>query len=166
VISSALLAEAVQSPEWNADVYGAFSSVSRLAASIQKQANVIRVAYGVRKANKSLQSLFDKLEAIFNGEAPPTTAERPTPQRLRDAADELSRTSRTIATLHETLRRVGLTNNSLTAGALVKFHSYIEQLEDVADLMELAAEESKLPGIFERAARERDRGEIFDLEKV
>ncbi len=93
-------------------------------------------------------------------------AEVPTPQRLLDTSDKLMKMSRDLGYIYELLRRVGLTNNSLTAGNLVKMCSYRGRIEDLADWFETASQSDEINAIFARAAGERQRGEIFDLESV
>lgn len=158
---------ALDSPEWNADFYGALSSISRLAAAVKSKVNVLRVAYSLNSLNRSLKSLFVKADAAMDGKlAPELMGEVPTPQRLLDASDKLMKASRDIAYLYELLRRVGLTNNSLTAGNLKRVWAYRERIEDLADWFELTAQSDEVNAIFDRASREKERGEIFDLERV
>jgi hypothetical protein len=159
--------QALDSPEWNADFYGALSSISRLAAAVKNKANVLRVAYNISNLNRSLKTLFDRADAAMNGRLDRRTfGEIPTPRRLMDAAEKLMKAARDLAYLYELLRRVGLTNNSLTAGNLRRVWAYREQLEDLADWFELMAQSDEVKAIFERASREKERGEIFDLERV
>jgi hypothetical protein len=165
--NSIALIRAMDSPEWNADVYGALSSLSRLAAAVRNRGTVIRLAYSLHTANRSLRSLFEKVEAAMSGSLKPDPgAEVPTPRRLLDSADKLLKLSRDIDYMYELLRRVGLTNNSLTAGNLARFQSYRAQIEDLADWFELMAQSDEVKAIFERGLRERERGEIFDLERA
>ena len=165
--TSITVIQALDSPEWNADVYGALSSLSRLAAVVKNKANVIGLAYSLYGANRAMKSLFEKVDAAMRGELKPQYGvEVPAPQRLLDTADKLMTLSRDIGYLHEVLRRVGLTNYSLTAGNLAKFQSYRGQIEDLADWFELAAQSDEVKAIFERSLGERQRGEIFDLEPV
>ncbi len=165
--NSIILIQAMDSPEWNADVYGALSSLSRLAAAVRNRGTVIRLAYSLHTANRSLGSLFEKVEAAMSGrlKADPE-AEVPTPQRLLDSADKLMKLSRDIAYIYELLRRVGLLNNSLIAGSLAKFASYRGQIEDLADWFGLMAQSDEVKAIFERALVEREQGEILDLERA
>ncbi|MGB2677447.1 MAG: hypothetical protein WAN12_10240 [Candidatus Acidiferrum sp.] len=165
--NSIAVIRALDSPEWNADVYGALSSLSRLAAAVKNRGTVIRLAYSLYSANRALKSLFEKVDAAMSGglKSEPG-AEVPTPQRLLDSADKLMKLSRDIDYIYELLRRVGLTNNSLTAGNLTKIRSYRGQIEDLADWFELMAQSDEVKAIFERASGERGRGEIFDLEPV
>jgi hypothetical protein len=83
-----------------------------------------------------------------------------------DTSDKLLKLSRDIDYVYESLRRVGLTNNSLTAGNLAKFRGYREQVEDLADWFELSAQSDEVKAIFDRTSAERARGEIFDLERI
>lgn len=165
--ASIAVLKALDSPEWNADVYGALSSVSRVAAAVRNQANVIRLAYSLHSANRAFKTLFEKTDAAMNETLKPEPgAEIPTPQKLLDAADNLMRLSRGIEYVYESLRRVGLTNNSLTAGNLAKFRGYRQQIDDLADWFELIAQSDEVKAIFDRASAERERGEIFDLERI
>jgi hypothetical protein len=165
--ASVAVIQALDSPEWNADVYGALSSLSRLSAAVSNKATVIHLAYNLYGANRTLRSLFEKVDAAMNGglRSDPG-AETPTPQKLLDMSDKLLKLTRDIDYVYESLRRVGLTNNSLTAGNLAKFRAYREQIEDLADWFELSAQSDEVKAIFDRASAERARGEIFDLERI
>jgi hypothetical protein len=159
--------QALDSPEWNADVYGALSSLSRLASALRNKANVLHLAFSLYKLNGALKSLFATVGLAMSGElklAP--GAEVPTPQRLRDSSDKLMKLSRDLEYIYQLLRRVGLTNNSLVGGNLAKLRGYESSIEDLADWFDLMAQSDEVKIIFERASRERDRGEIFDLEHV
>ena len=158
------IVQALDSPEWNADMYGALGSLYRVVAV---KANVLRLAYVLHSLNRTLKSLFDKVDAAMRGElkAEPG-ADVPAPQKLLDSADKLMKLSRDLEYQYELLRRVGLTNNSLTAGSLAKIRAYRGQIEDLADWFELMAQSDAVRMIFERSAGERERGEIFDLEPV
>lgn len=165
--NSIAVIQALDSPEWNADVYGALSSLSRLAAAVKNRGTVIRLAYSLHIVNRSLKSLFEKVEAAMSGRLKSDpSAEVPTPQRLLDSADKLMKLSRDLDYVYELLRRVGLTNNSLTAGNLTNIRSHRGQIEDLADWFELMAQSDEVKAIFERALGERKRGEIFDLERA
>ncbi len=160
--------QALDSPEWNADVYGALSSLSRVAAAVRNKANVIRFAYSLHSANRAFKTLFEKTDAAMNDTTPKPVpdAEIPTPQKLLDTADNLMKLSRSIDYVYESLRRVGLTNNSLTAGSLSKFRGYRQPIEDLADWFEVMAQSDEVKAIFDRASAERERGELFDLERI
>lgn len=159
--------QTLNSPEWNADFYGALSSLSRVAAAVKNKATVIRVAYALYGGNRALRSVFQKVDAAMEGTVKPLPdAEIPTPQRLLDTADKLMKVSRDIEYVYESLRRAGLTNNSLTAGSLAVLHAYRDRVEDLADWFDLTAQSDAVRAIFERATAERERGEIVDLEPV
>ena len=165
--ASILVIKALDSPEWNADVYGALSSLSRLAAAMQSKANVIKLAFILRRMNRNISSLFETVKAAEEGRLKPdANAEVPTPQRLMDSSDKLMKMSRYIEYLYELLRRVGLTNNSLTAGNLKSIKCYSERIVDLADWFEAMAQSKEIEAIYERATGERERGEIFDLERI
>jgi hypothetical protein len=165
--ASIAVIQALDSPEWNADVYGALSSVSRVAAAVRNKANVIKLAYNLRSANRVFESIVEKTDAAMKGTLKPEPSDEvPTPQKLLDTSDNLMKMSRTIDYVYESLRRVGLTNNSLTAGPLDKFRSYRQPMEDLADWLEVMAQSDEVKAIFDRASAERERGEIFDLERI
>jgi len=125
------------------------------------------MAYSLYGANRTLKSLFEKVDGAMTGKLKPEpNAEVPTPQKLLDMSDKLMKLSRDIDYVYESLKRVGLTNNSLTAGNLAKFRAYREKIEDLADWFELSARSDDVKAIFERASAERARGEIFDLERI
>lgn len=153
--------------EWNAELHGALSVVSRLALSVKKRANVIHVAAFLRTTNRKLRLLFDTIDAAVEGKiAPDPNAEPLTPQKIHQVASEVEQLAHVIDYVYESLRRVGLTNNSLTAGQLRAFHGYHEPLLDLADWIELAAQSEQVEAIFKRAAEERERGEVADLQRV
>lgn len=165
--ASVAVIQALDSPEWNANVYGALSSLSRLSAAVGNKANVIRIAYSLRNTDRSFKSLFQIADAAMDGRLQAElAAQTPSPQRLLDTSDKLMKLSRDIDYVYELLRRVGLTNNSLTAGNLAKFRAYRERIEDLADWFELAAQSNEVKAIFDRASAERARGEVFDLERI
>jgi len=80
--------------------------------------------------------------------------------------DNLDHVTRMIDYLSEMMRRAGLANNSLTAGSLLKFQGYSEPLKDLVDWLDALAKREQLDAIFERAKRERERGEVVDLAQI
>lgn len=153
--------------EWDAELHGALSLASRLALSVKHRANVLRLAMFIRTTNRKLHSLFDTANAAMEGKIPPDpNAEPLTPQKIHKIASEVEQLARVIDYVYESLRRVGLTNNSLTAGQLRVFRGYQEPLLDLADWIELAAQSEQVEAIFNRATEERERGEMADLQRV
>lgn len=153
--------------DWDAEVYGALWAASRVAASIKHRANVLRIAYRLRELNRTLTSFFDTVHATMEGKKPADPDAPPlTPERLRSTADNLEHLNRIIEYVYETMRRVGLTNNSLTAGSLRSIHKHGEELLDLAEWFELTATPEQAKFLFDRAEHESKQGEVYDLSQV
>lgn len=164
---SSVAIQGLNSFEWNAEFHGAFSLISRLAAVARDRANVLRLAKSLRGANKTLRTMFAKTYAAMEGKIPPDPeAQDLTPQQVRELADQVERMANMIGYTYESLRRAGLTNNSLTAGALKTFYEYREPLLDLAEWLELNTHPAEVEAIFARSQRERESGEITDLQQV
>jgi hypothetical protein len=153
--------------DWDAQVYGALSVASRVAATVKNRANVLRIAYHLHGLNKTLTNFFETVHATMEGKKPVDPSAKPvTPERLRSIADNLEHLHRIIEYVYESLRRAGLTNNSLTAGSLQSIRKYGEELLSLADWFELMSEPQQVKAIFDRAEQESERGEIHDLNQV
>lgn len=145
--------------EWDAQLYGALSLGSRVSLAIRSRANRLLLAYHLRFFDKSLNTFFGKVNDALEGRIPPDpNAEPVTSERLKDAADNLEHLSRIIDNVHESLRRAGLTNDSLTAGYLRSIYKHREQLLDLSDWCELAAQPEQVDEIFKGAQQEKERG--------
>ncbi|MFY9802149.1 MAG: hypothetical protein WA211_03460 [Candidatus Acidiferrales bacterium] len=165
--TEAAVIQSFESYEWNAEVYGALSAFSRLAVSVQKKANVLALAYAFHKANRQLQSLFDKVHGAMEGKVPVRPNDEPvTEGRLRDTTENLMHMYRTIDYVFEASRRAGLLNNSLSSSALQKMQTHSEELLSLVDWLELAMQKDEVQAIFARAHREKQSGELFDIEQV
>lgn len=157
---------------WDAEVYGALSDASRLAAAVKDRANSVRIAFGLRKVNAQLNDLFRNIQrdvdAAETGKASNKAGsdETITSQRLHEAAADVDHLARMLDSLHENARRARLTNNSLMAGSLRGIFKHIDQLHDLADWFETAAQMDEVNAIFARAKEEKERGETYDLSQV
>jgi hypothetical protein len=153
--------------DWDAQVYGVLSVASHLAATVKNRASVLRIAYLLHGLNKKLTHFSETVHGIMEGRVPVDPNTKPaTPEQLRSTADNLEHLHRTIEYVYESLRRVGLTNNSLTAGSLQSMRKHGEELVNFADWFELLSEPQQFNEIFARAEREREHGEIYDLDQV
>lgn len=153
--------------DWDAHVYGVLSSASRLAVNVSNQANVIRIAYRLHKVDSELTRFFGKVDAAMQGKShADPKAEPPTPESLRATADNLEHLYRTLDYVYESLRRVGLTNNSLTAAYLRNIHRHGESILDLADWFEVTAQADQVESIFDRAKQQKERGELVNLAEV
>jgi len=161
------IANAFGTYDWDAQVYEALSVASRVAASVKNRANVLRLAYRLYVLSNSLNVFLDTVHATMEGRKPvDPNAEPLTPERLKSTADNLIHLHRTIEYIYEGLRRVGLTNNSLTAGSLRSINKNGPELLDLADWLELLASPKEFEAIFERAEHERESGELYDIDQV
>jgi hypothetical protein len=159
--------QSFESYEWNAQLYGALSAFSRLAANVKNKANVLGLAYSMHKANNELHALFEKVHAALEGKIPPDpNAEPPTEKRMREAADNLLHLYRTIEYFYESMRRVGLLNNSLSSIPLRTMKAHSEEILDLVDWIDLTVQDEEVKAIFDRAYKERTIGNLFELEQV
>jgi hypothetical protein len=164
---AAILIQGIETYEWNAEMYGALASVSNIASAVKRKANVIRIAYSLNKINKQLGSMFERVDGVIEGRIPCDPAAEPvTEQRAHEMANDLTRLHYSIEYLYEQLRRAGLTNNSVTAALLGRLRKHGEPILDLADWIEASIDTKEASAIFERAAHEREHGELFSLEQV
>jgi hypothetical protein len=165
--SAAAVIQTFQSDEWNADVYGAFSVVSNIAAHVKNRANTLQLTYSLYKMNGQLQSLFDKVDAVVEGKVKIELSDEPvTEERAREMVSDMTRMYRSLEGLYETLRREGLRNNSLTERQVHRLREHCEKMLDLADWFETSLHTEEVNAIFARASEEREHGDIYDLEQV
>jgi hypothetical protein len=168
--AAATLVQVLGSSQASAEVYSAVADVSTLAkvaAAAKNKAQVIRLAMKLRSTNRSIQSLLDLVRDVESGKRSLATEVEPvSPQQLQNIVDNLDHVTRMIDYLYEMTRRVGLTNNSLTAAGLRTFHGYGEPLKDLVDWLDALSKPEQLNEVFERAKREREQGEVVNLAKV
>jgi hypothetical protein len=153
--------------QWNARVYNTLALASRLAAAVKDHGNVVRIAYDLHSANKSLSDFMNIVNEAMEGKrkADPN-AEPVTPQMLRSSADNLEQLYRTLDYVVSASRRARLTNYSLTAGSLRGIERHLEAFANLADWFDLAAQPEAVDKIFEKAKQERDHGALTDLANV
>jgi hypothetical protein len=164
---AAILIQGLETYEWNADIYGALNSVSKIASVVKKRANVVRIAYLINKTNRDLDAIFAKMHGVIEGKIKLDPNPEPvTEQRAREIVTDLTRLHASIEGLYERLGRAGLSNNSLTAGQLRKLRVHGEHFLDLADWIEASRQTGEISAIFERAARERESGQAYNLEQV
>jgi hypothetical protein len=148
------------------EFYGVLSLASGLASNVKSRTNVLRLAYGFYGMNRKLATFVSEVQDILTGKVVPPAAQPPTPATLHDAVSYLEYLYRVIDTVYESSRRVGLTNNSLTAGSLRSIRKHAEDLLDVANWIEVASDSKSVNAVFERASYEKASGEIYDLHQV
>lgn len=144
------------------------SSVSSLAAAAKNKANVLRIASSFYSMNRSLTKFLDESHAVMSGKkavsSPPQ--EPPTPETMRTTADNLEHVYRTIQYIAELSKRARITNYSLIAGSLNSLVRRAEELADFADWLETVADPKEFKNAFDRANREKEMGEVYDLSQV
>jgi hypothetical protein len=150
---------------WNADVYGAMALASQLSALVKNRALTIRLAYYFWRLNSILGDFFVDVRKAIKAGAPKDQA-LATPERVLEMAQDLRKVHRTIEHIYGCAKRAGLTNNSLTAGALKSVCNYNEDVLELAELLELSLKPELVESIYDRARAERERGEVFDLSEV
>ena len=150
--------------QWNAEVYDILALASRLSSLVKDRSRTYRIAYRLFDLNSKLNEMFKELYARMEGRKRDEIVL--TPEKVQEAIDTLQRLHRLLDALFEAGRLSRLTNNSLTAGLLNSIHVYSDELLELAQIIELARNESHLNAIFERASRERELGDVFDVSQV
>jgi hypothetical protein len=152
---------------WNARVYDTLALASRLAAAVKNRSNVVRIAYSLHDLNKTVDKFIGTVNSAMNGELEPDpNAEAVTPETLRSNADNFENLYRTLDYIVEGSRRVGLTNNSLTAASVRGLQKNLEAIGNLADWFDLASQPEAINQIFEMAQHEKERGDLIDLARV
>jgi hypothetical protein len=162
--NAAAVLTSLGSSDLDVQVYDTVSTAAALAKAASDRAKVFGIAYNLFKANRSFHSLFELVDGILSGTRPvEPDAEPMTPQKVLEMIDNLAHIGRMVDYFHESMRRAGLTNNSLTAESIRKLQANNERLKDLIDWLDACAKPDELESVFNRAKQERDRGELFDL---
>jgi hypothetical protein len=168
--AAATIVQGLVSAEASVEIYDAVASVStvgKLAAAARNKLHVTRIAMSLRRANRSLKSLLDLVDDVQSGKRLMKEASEPVSlQQIQNTIENLDHICRTIDFLYESMRRVGLTNNSLVAGALNSFKAYSEPLKDLVDWLDVLSKPEYFKSVFDRAKLERERGELVDLAEI
>jgi len=161
-----LVLSAIQ-PDVRLNALDSLAEISALAAAVKRRANVISLAWNLRKADKTIRDLLERVYGIMEGKIQVEPASEPvTPQQIEGMVDNLDMIARMIDTTHESMRRVGLTNNSLTAGSLASLVQRREGILDLADWFDASLKTEEAAAVFARANRERELGQVVDLNQV
>jgi len=156
----ALVLSSFESDNWNAEFYSVMALASRLALLIKSHARVVTLAIRLRRLDSALGRLFrERVYRTLESEQ----IERVDPEKVREGIITLRRLHRTLDTIIKASRHIGLTNNSLTAGSLRGIAEWGEEIMELADLGELTLSEGLIQSVYERAAQEKERGELYDL---
>ena len=117
----------------------------------------------LRRLDSALRRLFS--EGVYKT-LESTQTETVDPEKVREGIITLRRLHRTLETIPKAAKHIGLTNNSLTAGSLQNIEHWGEEIIELADLAELTQSEEVIQSIYDRAAQEKERGELYDLGQV
>lgn len=162
--TAVVVIQSIQAENWYADLYGALSLAYRLAALIKSKAAVIRLARHVRDLDDILNRFFKDMHAVMKKGAPKDTDT--SPERLAEAVQGLQKLHSMLNRFHQAFKLARLTNNSLLAAHLDSINKHNENLVELLELLELSAQPDVIDSIYNRAHREKSRGEIFDLSEV
>lgn len=152
------------SQEFNAELYDSVSLTAKLAAAVANRAQVMRIAYSLHKANRSIKTMLDSVDNILAGkESAKFEAGESSPFQTQNVIENLAHISRMLDYTSEMMKRARLTNNSLTAGALKKLQDNGESIKDLLDWFDAASKPEELQKVFNRAKEERESGDLVDL---
>lgn len=161
--SAAAVLQTFQRDEWNADVYG----VSNIAVHIKNTSNPVQLGDWLYKLNSQLQAFFEKVYGLAEGRVPVEASDEPiTEERARGMVGDMMRIYRSLEGVYVSLRRAGLANNSFTAGQVLRLKEHCEAMLDLADWFDTGLNTQEVNAIFARASKEREHGDIYDLEQV
>jgi hypothetical protein len=157
------------SDRWNAEVYGSLSVASQISSMVKSRAQVLTLAYHLRRLNSRLKTFFRETDEVMEGKRKlngDTESEPVTRERIEQSLQTISRLHETLNGIYDQARKQRLTNNSLVAGPLNTLRSYAEEMLDLADWIEVACQSEDVESIFERAHQEKQRGEVIYLAQV
>jgi len=152
------------SDQWDAELYAVLSMAARLSALVKNRAQTFHLTYQLWRLNAALSRFFDELRDVMEGKKPAVPAPL-TAEQLEDGIRTLRKIHVSLETMYEAARRSRLTNNSLVAMPLRSVHSYSDEILDLAEVLEIY-QANGVDAVFDRSARERAQGEIYDLAKA
>jgi hypothetical protein len=166
-MTTATLVLAAIEPELRIGALDGLAFTSALAAAVKRRSNAISIALQFRKADREIKNLLERVNGIIEGRITVATPDEPvTRPQIEGLIDSLDMIARNIDYIHESGRRVGLTNNSLTAGSLTSLVAHREGILDVADWLDTSLKTDENAALLARAGRERELGQTVDLDQV
>lgn len=163
--SAAVVVSNFGSDHWDADVYGVMSMASRLAGLVKTRAQTIRLGYNLWQLHSLLGDFFKLVRENAEGQRQ-AAREEVTPERVTEMIRTLRLMYFKLEALYEAARRARLTNNSILAMPLRSIHTYSDDVLELAELLEAYQNKEGIDAIFDRAAGEKARGEIYDLAEI
>jgi hypothetical protein len=153
--------------DFESRAFDAVSLVSSLAAKAKSRTSSFVLAYALYSANRKLTTVLDDFHDVLEGKKPAPEADTSiTRERIVSTADNFEYCSRAIEYIYESARRARLTNNSITAGHLASLRKHGEEALDIANWLETVADSEYVKKVFDRAEKEKDSGEVYDLSQV
>ena len=164
--TSTLAIESVQQ-EASLRALDSLSLASALAAAVRRGAKSASIARKLWKVEAEVKKMLARTNGIIEGKIKTKPAAEPVSKaQIETLIDTLDMLARTIDDTQEAGKRLGLTNNSLTAGSLRSLNSHREGILDLADWLDANLNSSENEKIFNRARQEREKGQVFDLDQV
>jgi len=151
------------SDQWNAEVYDSLSVASKVSGMVRDRAQVFRLAYQLYTLNTKLRDIFEKVHSAIEN---PKPGEPASPEQFQKLIFVIRELSTTLYNTYERAKLARLTNYSLIAGSLSRLHTFSEDLSELADWLEMIQDPNSFEPVFERAKKEIERGEVYDLSQV
>jgi hypothetical protein len=154
--------------DFESRAFSVVSLASGLAANAKSHGSSLAFALSLYRINSKLETTLNDFHDIMEGKkpAPAPLGEPLTVERIENAAETFDFCYRMIEYIYEGARRAGFTNRTLTAGSLSSLKNHNEELLDIATWLEDLAHPKQVKRIFERADKETEYGELYDISKV
>jgi len=166
-MTTATIVLAAIEPELRIGALDSLSLTSALAAAAKRRSNVVSIAWSLWKVDGHVKNFLERVNGIIEGRIKVETPDEPlTRPKIEGLIDSLDMIARNIDYIHESMKRAGLTNNSLTAGSLKSLVGHREGILDVADWLDASLKTDENAAILARASRERESGQTVDLDQV
>jgi hypothetical protein len=143
-------------------VFGVSSRVASAANGYRSMFDLTRRLWSVDSALKELLETFYREEAKAAAQG---TSEPPSPEKLDMAINTLVSLCGKIDELYAMAKAKGLTNRTLVGTVLNSICVRNDDLRDIVESVQLS-KEPEVDRVFERAAREFESDQTFDLASI
>lgn len=164
--SAAFIAGNLGSDNWDAEVYAVLAMASRLASLVKSRSQTIKLGFNLWQLNNLLGRFFEEVRNRAEGKVIEARLQPSAPEQIENGIRALRQIHTKIETIYEAARRARLTNNSLLAIPLRSVHTYSEDVLELAELLEAYQNPAGVQSVFDRAAQEVGRGEVYDLAEI
>jgi hypothetical protein len=151
---------------WDADMYGAMSLASRLSALVKDRSATFRLAYKLWNLDNILRGLMNQVHDSLETGKGEGTKEEVTGDRIHEVIQGLRRLCGLLDKIHVAAKMAGLTNNTVTAMALNSIRKRSEDILELSEWFEISLEPEAIDAIFQRAAQEEARGDVYDFDSI